>query len=359
MRPIGESLVRGGDSLEAPGSDILLAMDTQTLSPIFDTFSDEQVRAIIGAGREIELAEKDIVFRAGEEGATMYLLMAGSIRLIFAPPREPKILSRGDLFGELALIRPGHTRTATAMAIEPTRLVELSRDVFEVLVDEHPRLLLRLLQVVSGYLLGSEHELIEELTVRNRELRQTLDYLHRTKQELDLQELLARTDELTRLYNRRCFNDQIIHFMDRAKVEKIGLALLLIDLDGFKSINDVFGHASGDAALVHVAEIVRSDVRRYDLPCRLGGDEFAVLFFDIGASDARTRGRQIRERIAASHFLSVPGGEPLQVAASIGGTMIEEGDDAEKILCRADRFLYQAKQAGKNRLCWGGVVDGT
>jgi diguanylate cyclase len=151
----------------------------------------------------------------------------------------------------------------------------------------------------------------------------------------------ASTDELTGLPNRRWFDRKLRHAIEHAREADDALALLVIDLDHFKELNDTLGHHAGDRVLAQLGPRIRSALRAGDHVARLGGDEFAVLLpgADAGAADGAG------ERIAAalSERFTVEGIE-LQIAASIGVALFpEHGEDAETLLQRADVAMYQAK----------------
>ena len=149
----------------------------------------------------------------------------------------------------------------------------------------------------------------------------------------------ASTDELTGLPNRRWFDRELRRAIDRARADGEELALLVIDLDHFKELNDTLGHHAGDRVLAQLGPRIRTALRADDHVARLGGDEFAALLPGAGAAEGAG------ERIAAalSERFSVEGIE-LQIAASIGVALFpEHGDDAETLLQRADVAMYQAK----------------
>ncbi|GID30759.1 GGDEF domain-containing protein [Paractinoplanes brasiliensis] len=160
----------------------------------------------------------------------------------------------------------------------------------------------------------------------------------------------AETDGLTGLANRTHFHDQVAP----ALPGRIGV--LLIDLDGFKAVNDTLGHAAGDTLLIGVAEKLRSSVRPGDLAARLGGDEFAVLLRDCDTGEAvRTA-----DRILAALEEPIPfEGTAVHANASIGVACAAPGDDVGGLLHRADTAMYAAKRDGKG--CWSMLehtVDG-
>ncbi len=175
------------------------------------------------------------------------------------------------------------------------------------------------------------------------------DVTERRRREVRLRQLAER-DPLTGLHNRRSFLHALrerLTALDRAPRRAGGdWALLVIDLDGFKEVNDTCGHAGGDAVLVAVADAIRGRTRLDDVVGRLGGDEFAVLFRS-DVSEAAAVGEQIIARIVRA-ARSVEGAPP--VTASIGIARLRRGARIEETLDAADRAMYRAKRAGKARV---------
>ena len=154
-------------------------------------------------------------------------------------------------------------------------------------------------------------------------------------------------DSLTGLANKALFQDRLEHAT--ARMERAGghLAVLFLDLDNFKTINDSLGHAAGDEMLTRVAEILVSCLRRVDTAARLGGDEFAVLVEDIPGPDEAVR---LAERIlAAIRRPVIVGTTELSTTASIGITYDRPGITCDQLLRNADLAMYTAKERGKNR----------
>jgi diguanylate cyclase (GGDEF)-like protein len=171
--------------------------------------------------------------------------------------------------------------------------------------------------------------------------------LHTKQRELDH---LASHDPLTGLPNRRVFLDRLEHALARARRGEKQLAILFIDLDKFKDINDSLGHAVGDIMLRAAAERLRTTVRETDTVARLGGDEFIVLSEDIGDIDAAAL---IARKIIESLATPVPYREQaLTVGASIGIAIYpRDGITATEVIASADQAMYRAKLSGRNRYC--------
>lgn len=154
-------------------------------------------------------------------------------------------------------------------------------------------------------------------------------------------EALADRDGLTPVLNRRAF----LRELQRAAafVERYGreAAVVYVDLDGFKQVNDGFGHAVGDAVLVHVARLLRDHVRMSDVVGRLGGDEFGVILVETGAAEAHAKARALARLIAG--MPTVVEGIPHRITAAFGVHVLSPLDDAETAIARADEAMYAAK----------------
>jgi diguanylate cyclase (GGDEF)-like protein len=159
-------------------------------------------------------------------------------------------------------------------------------------------------------------------------------------------ELLCHEDPLTGVLNRRGFERDLGRAIAYADRYATPAALLLLDLDGFKAINDRHGHAAGDLALRHAADILRGNLRTSDFLGRIGGDEFAILLWHVTAAVALRKADAL-EAALADQPLAVDG-EELRVEGSIGATSLRPGDDASAVLRRADRAMYSRK-AGRAR----------
>ena len=160
---------------------------------------------------------------------------------------------------------------------------------------------------------------------------------------------LAYHDPLTHLPNRMLFRDRVQQAVAQAQRTGSKLAVMFVDLDGFKAVNDMHGHSSGDCLLVEVAERIRLCVRAGDTVARLGGDEFTVLLRDVKDMDSiETVARKLLDIAVQPYALDSE--VPVSVSFSIGiGVYPEDGDNFDALLSHADQAMYEAKQGGKNR----------
>ncbi|MFC1747745.1 diguanylate cyclase domain-containing protein [Pseudomonadota bacterium] len=160
-------------------------------------------------------------------------------------------------------------------------------------------------------------------------------------------EKLAHYDQLTKLANRTLFFNRLDEEISRAKRENKYLAVMYIDLDGFKQVNDTLGHEAGDAVLKEASTRLSANMRPYDVAARLGGDEFAVI---LTALDSIESASVLAERTVKTLQISVEGtNPPLLVSCSVGVSVFPyHGDSCETLLRCADEAMYAAKQQGKN-----------
>ena len=156
---------------------------------------------------------------------------------------------------------------------------------------------------------------------------------------------LADLDALTGLHNRRYFHQTLAREVARAHRYERRLALIVLDLDDFKAINDRIGHLAGDAVLADAAERVREVVRSADIACRVGGDEFAVIMPESGLEDADQLYRRILYAVSTR---PVAGDGKLYLSAGVAE--LRADDDAISFFERGDAALYRAKQSGKGRI---------
>jgi len=180
----------------------------------------------------------------------------------------------------------------------------------------------------------------DRLVAEIARLRAQISQLEERVEQLDL---LAHPDPLVNLPNRRGFMRELERLIDRARRYKEQGAMLFVDLDGLKMINDTFGHKAGDEALIQVAQLLVGGLRRSDVVARIGGDEFAILLSHTDEVSAHETAGRLVDKIADCDFMHE--GDALPLSVAIGVAAISGDEEAQAIMARADEEMYRRKAA--------------
>ncbi|MEA2168828.1 MAG: hypothetical protein QOF76_2128 [Solirubrobacteraceae bacterium] len=262
--------------------------------------------------------------------------------ILVIDPTGRIVSAEGGTLGGAALSRDDLIGRRLEELVPPERLAPMRAAVDAALAGETLKIAHRGLYHEGDYeldlmpLRGTSDEIVAAMCV-------TRDVTVRKATEARLQHL-ASHDDLTGLWNRRRFSEAVREDLARVRRHGQDAALLLIDLDGFKGVNDRFGHAAGDRLLVVVADAIRGRLRASDHAGRLGGDEFAVLLHGVGADDADRVADEFRTAIEATkiHF----GGVEVSASTSVGAAAVgPDTADEEALLARADAAMYAEKAA--------------
>ena len=186
----------------------------------------------------------------------------------------------------------------------------------------------------------SEDEDVQRLVGVIARLRAQVAQLQQRVEQLDH---LAHQDSLIDLPNRRGFLRELDRIIARAGRYDAKAALLFVDVDGLKAINDSFGHRAGDEALIQVAGLLSSGVRKSDMVARIGGDEFGILLENADEASAHETASRLIDLIAGCEF--VHDGDELPLSVAIGVGLIEATDTAATVMARADEEMYRRKAA--------------
>jgi diguanylate cyclase (GGDEF)-like protein len=265
------------------------------------------------------------------------------IRHVDAAERILRPLS--DLIGKpLRIATPGFTGEETLIRVAPGTI--LSSD--EALTIDERRLISEILEFVRH---------ADEQGERIRDLEGQVGKLASDNMQLAVKNQLLNEasahDSLTGLYNRPYVIEKIESEINRSLRNGTSMALLMLDIDHFKDVNDTYGHMAGDQVLKVVARLLKECLRVYDIPGRYGGEEFCVLLPDIALPSTSNVGERIRHRLETT-TMDVTGAS-LVVTASIGIAGIDVGTrdpvlSPAALIDRADRALYVAKHEGRNRV---------
>src|SRR5215470_4108783 len=284
----------------------------------------ERLLAVLGHEHEVEIEAdpSEALFRVADGGYDLIVVSLG--------------LENFDALRLCSQVR----------SLERTRNVPI---LVVVEVEDNARLLRGLEIGVNDYLVRpiDANELLARVRTQIRKRR----YGARLRDNVQMSMELAVTDPLTGLYNRRYMESHVSSLVEQALARGKPLALLVVDIDYFKAVNDVHGHDAGDDVLREFATRVKKSIRGIDLACRYGGEEFVVVMPETDMAVAAIVAERIRRRIAGEPFAIRGGAAALDVTISIGlAALGSVSDTAAAILKRADQALYRAKRDGRNRV---------
>ena len=226
--------------------------------------------------------------------------------------------------------------------------VVYARDIEDALTDWWWDIGIAILAALVGIASGTFVTLsVRRMTIMTEQLETVRGHLkqsnHALREALATSEMMAAKDQLTGLWNRRTFDLRLDQAVARRIRHKGCFALLLIDMDNFKAVNDAYGHATGDEVLKRFAFILHERLRQNDVAARWGGEEFAVLADGARLEQAFALAEQVRQAVESASFAPVP-----RLTVSIGLAEHQGDENREQLFGRADRALYEAKRAGRN-----------
>lgn len=224
----------------------------------------------------------------------------------------------------------GKSETQSSLVSKLAQLVRFTEQVKPISAEESDKAIHQLANLA--------HNLVEEISN------------HLAKQDRRIAELenMATTDGLTRVLNRRGFEDRLVHELSVARRHGVGGVLIFVDLDEFKPVNDTYGHAAGDEVLLTVANLLRAHIRDTDYIGRLGGDEFAILLPRSNKRNGVRRAEDLDRKL--NNAYAAWSGQNIPIKASCGVYMYSSKIEMKELLENADAAMYKIKQERKQRL---------
>lgn len=349
------------DFLTKPLDDLMLFARVRSLTRLKAT--TEELRKREESGRRLGLLESGGLQARASGGRVLIVddqtrqaeRMAAELSTehrvtVEADPARALLAARGAV--DLVIVNAASDTMDGLRFVAQARSDAASRSVpILAVVDSHERQ-----RVVKALELGVNDVLArpidpQELAARSRTLIRHKRYADFLRNRLDHSLEMAVTDALTGLHNRRYMAGQLDPLVGHANRGGAPAAVLVLDIDHFKAINDTFGHDAGDEVLTEFAVRLATNVRAVDLPCRFGGEEFVVVMPDTRVADASSIADRIRAQVAGTPFAVLGGRETINVTISIGvAATTGDQDSTDALLKRADEALYEAKQSGRNRV---------
>jgi diguanylate cyclase (GGDEF)-like protein len=302
-------------------------------SSLFRGVDPKTLRDLVNACGRRRLNGGETLLKPGVVNSNLYVVLSGELRTYAVGrviPDNP-VLTAGHCAGIVSAVDGGEA-TALVMAAMPTDLLIIPAGVLQCMLERSNRFAHNLLLLMAECLRAESSRLVD---ARN----QLLEF-----------RLAANIDALTGLHNRRWMFDAFPRALRRCEQDGTPACLLMVDVDHFKRINDVYGHRTGDAALRIVGRRLAESLRTHDLIARYGGDEFAIFLPETGLEEGIRVADRVRRRVAERPQELAPGGAPEPITLSCGVAARAPGMSLEELLGAADRALFRAKEAGRNRL---------
>ncbi|MFC1791823.1 GGDEF domain-containing protein [Gemmatimonadota bacterium] len=293
--------------------------------PLFKGLSPKDLGHLADVVRSQSFPPEANIVEIGEPGNSLFVLLEGTVQVLY-PARNADFelarLTEGDFFGEMALLN-SMPRSATVKSVDPVRVLVLEKEAFQKVLAESP-------SVATG--------LLETLSIRIRNADEQISGLSDK----------AMRDALTGLLNRRAFHERLTEETDRARRYGDQFALILVDIDQFKAVNDTFGHDIGDEILSWIGRVLTEHTRAADMPFRIGGEEFAVLAPATNSEVASFVAQRLVSLVAEAR---PPVNLEMHVTMSAGYACCPvNADRPTDLYSMADQALLKAKSAGRNQV---------
>ncbi|MFD1252202.1 Response regulator PleD [Devosia equisanguinis] len=355
--------VGADDFLTKPVDDMQLMARVKSLIRLKSLTDELRARALTGQQIAIEDALRAMDQISASGGSVLIIdtdaRHADRIKGHLAPEHQVDVLTQpadavfqvSGASYELALVSMSLTDFDPLRVCSQIRTLEHARNLPIILMADEadkPRVVRALDLGVNDFISRPVER--NELAARVRTQIRRYRYAMELRESVNHTMALAVTDELTGLYNRRYFDRHLNVMLGKAQAQERDMALMILDIDHFKSVNDNYGHDIGDAVLREFSARLKRNIRGVDLACRFGGEEFVVLMPDTDWSNAEVVAERVRQAIAERPFdVGLP--RPLSITVSVGVSLNESlTDTPEMLIKRADVALYRAKREGRNRV---------
>lgn len=298
---------------------------------IFKNVSLESIEALLEECEVRNIPSGEVLLSPGEIGGIVYVVLDGELNVHLGNLSNSAhlVVKNGECVGEMSII-DGKKVSAYVVANVPTTLLAMPEAILWSMINSSHTIARNFLFVLSSRMRNDNTALIESMN------------------QMQEFEYAASVDGLTGMHNRRWLHDAFARQLFRCQKDGRDMSLIMMDVDNFKSVNDQYGHLTGDQVLCTVARIVSHQLRPGDLLARFGGDEFSLLLPGSSASQAVQVAERLRSAVATAS-IPVHGNQGMiNVSISLGVSQAKPGDALENLIARADAALFSAKREGRN-----------
>jgi two-component system cell cycle response regulator len=352
------------DFLTKPVSDVVLIARVRSLTRLKMMTDELRMRALTSMEIGVQAPERSAVADAGVGGRILLVddrpssyerlgpVLAAEHSVDVEPNPAEALFHAAEGNYDLLIVSLGLENFDGLRLCSQARSLERTRQVPILAIadaDNNARLLRGLEIGVNDYLLRpvDKNELLARARTQIRRRRYTDHLRDNVQNSIEM----AITDGLTGLHNRRYMETHLGTLAEQASHRGKSLALMMLDIDFFKAVNDTYGHDAGDDVLREFAVRIRKSIRGIDLACRYGGEEFVIVMPETDMHVAGMVAERLRRAVAAEPFAIDKGTRHIQVTISIGLAALErKGEPMTDVLKRADLALYRAKHDGRNRV---------
>jgi diguanylate cyclase (GGDEF)-like protein len=289
------------------------------------------VQHVLARSAAIELPAGTTLLAPGDRNTSLFLVTGGRLLVYLEDPagRHYLALETGDCVGEMSFL-DGRPASAHVIASADSRVLEIEGADVWSMIDGTPEFARNLLRVLSSRVRNDNAHLQRSFHLQ-REYEQA-----------------AKTDLLTGVHNRRWMAEMFPRQLARSEFSGQPAALLMVDIDHFKRLNDTYGHAIGDVVLKAVARRLSDTLRPTDFLVRYGGEEFVALLSGATHESAAIAGERLRRAVADAQYAAQELGSALRVTVSIGVAIARPEEALDALIERADTALYRAKASGRD-----------
>lgn len=352
------------DFLTKPVTDVALVSRVRSLARLKMVTDELRMRAVTSKEIGIQSPEREAVAETGRGGRVLIvddrkssyerivaMLATEHAADVEADPNEALFRAAEGNY-DLLIVSLGLQNFDGLRLCSQLRSLDRTRNVPILAMaetDNNQRLVRGLEIGINDFLIRPIEK--NEMLARVRTQIKKKRYTERLRDNVQFSIEMAITDALTGLFNRRYMETHLATLVEQAAARGKPIAVLIVDIDFFKAVNDTHGHDAGDDVLREFALRIRKSIRNIDLACRYGGEEFVIVMPETDMAVATMVAERLRRRIASEPFAIQGGARNLDVTISIGIAALDgPADTAAAILKRADTALYRAKRDGRNRV---------